>query len=99
VRVAAVTVQRAGINTGPKDVDSGLLVYSTPADLVVSLLTTDKNILTGRSYLLSSIMVKLLGAAAALLGTVAAQNTSLPVVDLGYEIYRASSFNVSVVNS
>jgi acetylcholinesterase len=40
-------------------------------------------------------MVKLFGAVA-LLGAVAhAQNTtSLPEVDLGYEIYRAASFNV-----
>lgn len=35
---------------------------------------------------------------AVVLGTAAAQyapvNTSLPVVDLGYEIYRASAYNV-----
>lgn len=34
---------------------------------------------------------------AALLGAVVAQNTTLPQVDLGYEIYRAASFNVSVL--
>jgi acetylcholinesterase len=40
-------------------------------------------------------MLKLLGTAAALLGAVHAQNsTSLPEVDLGYEIYKAASFNV-----
>lgn len=32
----------------------------------------------------------------ALLGAVHAQGSSLPEVDLGYEIYRAGSFNVSV---
>jgi len=43
-------------------------------------------------------MVRLLGAVAALLGAVYAQNTSLPTVDLGYEIYRASGFNVGAPN-
>lgn len=38
-------------------------------------------------------MLKLLGAAA-LLGAVYAQNSSLPEVDLGYEVYRAAGFNV-----
>lgn len=33
-------------------------------------------------------------ATAALLGVSFAQNSSLPEVDLGYEIYRAASFNV-----
>ncbi|EAT78135.1 hypothetical protein SNOG_14595 [Parastagonospora nodorum SN15] len=38
-------------------------------------------------------MIKLLGAVA-LLGAVHAQNSApLPEVDLGYEIYRAASFN------
>ncbi|KAJ4365578.1 hypothetical protein N0V83_008198 [Neocucurbitaria cava] len=37
-------------------------------------------------------MLKIFGAAA-LLGAVYAQNSSLPTVDLGYEIYRAASFN------
>lgn len=40
-------------------------------------------------------MAKILGAAALLLGVVYAQESSLPVVDLGYELYRASDFNVS----
>ena len=31
-----------------------------------------------------------------LVGAAFAQNTSLPTVDLGYEIYRASGFNVSI---
>jgi acetylcholinesterase len=35
-----------------------------------------------------------LAAAAALLGVAYAQNSTLPTVDLGYEIYRASTFNV-----
>jgi hypothetical protein len=39
---------------------------------------------------------------AAALGTVAAQyeagNASLPTVDLGYEIYQASGYNVSLVS-
>lgn len=39
-------------------------------------------------------MLKLLSAAT-LLGAVFAQNSSsLPTVDLGYEIYRAATFNV-----
>ncbi|KAH9880074.1 hypothetical protein J1614_002100 [Plenodomus biglobosus] len=38
-------------------------------------------------------MMKLFAAAAALVGASFAQNSSLPVVDLGYEIYRAASFN------
>jgi hypothetical protein len=38
-------------------------------------------------------MVKLL-ATVALLGAACAQNISLPEVDLGYQIYRAASFNV-----
>ncbi|KAF1843649.1 carboxylesterase family protein-like protein [Cucurbitaria berberidis CBS 394.84] len=37
-------------------------------------------------------MLKIFGAAA-LLGAVYAQNSSLPTVDLGYEIYRAAGFN------
>jgi acetylcholinesterase len=44
-------------------------------------------------------MIKLLGAVA-LLGAVHAQNSApLPEVDLGYEIYRAASFNVRPLNS
>jgi hypothetical protein len=40
-------------------------------------------------------MVKLFGAVALLGAVTHAQNTtSLPEVDLGYEIYRAASFNV-----
>lgn len=35
-----------------------------------------------------------LAAAAALIGAAYAQNSSLPTVDLGYEIYQASGFNV-----
>jgi acetylcholinesterase len=38
-------------------------------------------------------MLKLL-ATASLLGAACAQNTSLPEVDLGYQVYRAASFNV-----
>ena len=41
-------------------------------------------------------MLKLLGAAT-LLGAVFAQNSSLPEVDLGYEVYRAAGFNVRTV--
>lgn len=42
-------------------------------------------------------MLKLF-TAAALLGAAYAQNSSaLPTVDLGYEIYRAATFNVGVV--
>ena len=45
-------------------------------------------------------MKRVLSLAAAL-GSVVAQydtvNTSLPVVDLGYEIYRAASYNVSLL--
>jgi hypothetical protein len=37
---------------------------------------------------------KLLGAAA-FFGAVYAADSSLPTVDLGYEIYRAANFNVS----
>ena len=37
--------------------------------------------------------MKLLGAVA-LVGLVSAQNAPLPTVDLGYEVYRAASFNV-----
>lgn len=40
-------------------------------------------------------MAIILGAVALLLGAVYAQESSLPVVDLGYELYRASDFNVS----
>ncbi|KAG9380385.1 PnbA Carboxylesterase type B [Pyrenophora tritici-repentis] len=36
-----------------------------------------------------------LATAAALMGAVYAQNSSLPTIDLGYEIYRASGFNDS----
>ena len=32
--------------------------------------------------------------AAALFGAVFAQNSTLPEVDLGYEVYRAAGFNV-----
>lgn len=40
-------------------------------------------------------MLKLIGAMALLGAAAHAQNTtSLPQVDLGYEIYRAASFNV-----
>lgn len=38
-------------------------------------------------------MLSLLGLVA-LVGAAYAQNTSLPIVDLGYEIHRASNFNV-----
>lgn len=38
-------------------------------------------------------MIKLI-IAAALIGAVCAQNTSLPTVDLGYQVYKASAFNV-----
>lgn len=38
-------------------------------------------------------MATFLGAVALLLGAVYAQESSLPVVDLGYELYRASGFN------
>jgi hypothetical protein len=38
-------------------------------------------------------MRRVLGTAA-LVAAVCAQNSSLPTVDLGYEIYRASSYNV-----
>ncbi|KAF2870973.1 carboxylesterase family protein-like protein [Massariosphaeria phaeospora] len=38
-------------------------------------------------------MLKLACAATVLLAAVSAQNSSLPTVDLGYEIYQASSFN------
>ena len=41
-------------------------------------------------------MMKSLLGPLALLGGVCAQNTSLPVVDLGYEIYRASGYNVGL---
>jgi acetylcholinesterase len=37
-----------------------------------------------------------LAAAAALIGAAYAQHSSLPTVDLGYEIYQASGFNVRV---
>jgi hypothetical protein len=43
-------------------------------------------------------MLKLLGVAA-LLGAVYAQNASLPEVDLGYEVYRATGFNVSTYHA
>jgi hypothetical protein len=39
-------------------------------------------------------MLQLAVAAAALIGAAYAQNSSLPTVDLGYEIYQASGFNV-----
>jgi acetylcholinesterase len=42
-------------------------------------------------------MLTLLGVAA-LLGSVYAQNASLPQIDLGYEIYRAAGFNVRVID-
>jgi hypothetical protein len=41
-------------------------------------------------------MLKLL-AATTLLGAVYTQNSSLPEVDLGYEIHQAASFNVSIL--
>lgn len=40
-----------------------------------------------------------LAAAAALIGAAYAQNSSLPTVDLGYEIYQASGFNVRIPSS
>lgn len=40
--------------------------------------------------------MKVLGVAA-LVGVACAQSTSLPTVDLGYEIYRATGFNVWIV--
>jgi hypothetical protein len=45
---------------------------------------------------LVGIMSKLL-IATALIGAAYAQNTSLPEVNLGYEIHQASSFNVSTL--
>ena len=41
------------------------------------------------------MMLRLLSVAA-LFGAVYAQNSSLPEVDLGYEVYRAAGFNVSM---
>jgi len=41
-------------------------------------------------------MLRLLLSVAALFGAVFAQNSSLPEVDLGYEVYRAADFNVSM---
>jgi hypothetical protein len=38
-------------------------------------------------------MLRLIGAAA-LLGTAFTQDTTLPQIDLGYEVYQAASFNV-----
>lgn len=38
-------------------------------------------------------MFKLVVAATALVAAVGAQNTSLPIVDLGYQLHRASNFN------
>jgi hypothetical protein len=38
-----------------------------------------------------------LAVAAALISAAYAQNSTLPTVDLGYEIYRASSFNVCLL--
>ncbi len=52
--------------------------------------------LRGRNIVFIIInMLRTLGFAA-LLGAALAQNTSLPTVDLGYEIYRAADFNVSL---
>ncbi len=52
--------------------------------------------LRGRNIVFIIInMLRTLGFAA-LLGAVLAQNTSLPTVDLGYEMYRAADFNVSL---
>lgn len=41
-------------------------------------------------------MMNILATAALVGAALAAQNTSLPKVDLGYEIYQAASFNVNI---